>query len=348
MINCTNCGTQNNDTATFCGACGNTLGALQQTPAPFNGGAQNGAPMGGQPQYGAPQGEQYGAPMQNTQYGAYQGEQHGAPGQNGPYGAYQGGQYGTQPPYYNPNTLIALKKLCSSTLFLVTAIILTSGIVLNSLSTLIINPTGSLGLLPGGLTIAGIWLIYAYGKNMQSNSTQGLTLIKASLIITLVIMFMAVGVVLLLWAFFGVLATEIMGEFGTGVVAAVFIFLLIIFAIGIAFYFVAIKCVNSIKKTIVTGIAHHNGVTFVSVVFFIVAAFGVLSSFSSLMVMDSSMELITDYLVTFAASSDVPLDLDSLDTILEPGPLTLVAPLLQNAGTFMLGLLLSKYRKEVK
>ncbi len=338
MKNCQNCGTQNNDHAAFCGACGATLVTLQQESFNTNN-YQNTQPNGynGMPpqNYYGEQNGTYGTPPQNN----------GMPYGQNPYGTQ--GQYANQYAGFSTSAIVSLKKLCSSTLYLITAILFTIGFATSALTTIIIAPTNLIGLLSSGLTIAGIWLLYSYGKNAQSVSTQGLSLLKASLIIALVIMFLAVLVVLLLWLMAGALVGEIFGSsVGAGIIAIVAIMFLLVFGFAIAFYFAAIKCVDSIKKTVTTGVAHYGGITFVSVILFIVAVFGILSSFSSLLTLDSTNQMLYDLMGSMPTDIDIPMS--AVESLTKIGPITLIASVLQNGAIFMLGLLLSKYRKEVK
>ncbi len=334
---CNNCNTQNNDSATFCGACGAVLNASGQAP--------NNADAYQNPQ-NMYQGQNI--PPQNTPQNTY-------PGQNN-YN-YQNEQYSYQ--QQNPNTMYnnpympqqgysnaipILKSICSSSLYLVAAIVITAGLAFGIVASLS-NPSNLFGQVPSVFLLCGIWHLYFYGKNPQSNSTKGLSFLKTSFIIYIVFAFILLAFILLAWLALSMFAQELGGAFGAGIVAVIMIILLITLALIITYLFIALRCVKSIRQTVTTGTVNLKGLSVLSVLLYIISVINFLSSLSSLFTVGASSELAQDYLNNFASSFDVPTDL--LSSMAGLGYIAIISSILVSVAMFLFALIISKYKKAV-
>lgn len=167
-------------------------------------------------------------------------------------------------------------------------------LVASNISAIIVVVIGS---SPAILMAVGMWITYASARgNDERMSTSGLTIIKVISIIFLVLMCVAAGMMLLLFALMIVVISvtglseftdpEIWAEFGSAAEAAVlaesvFVILLVvlivltaaIFTFAIIYYAKIIKTINVIKSTIETGTVTGKISTFVAVMAIIIGAF---------------------------------------------------------------------------
>ncbi len=138
-----------------------------------------------------------------------------------------------------------------------------------------------IGLTPIILMAIGAWMNYVGSKNPAATGTAGLTMVKISMILRLVGKFLTVALGVLMLALSGVLAAELGAE-----TALPFVLLAIILmaarVLPIIYDFSVIAAVNSMKKTITTGVAHSNGYGRLAVLNYVMAAFSALRLLSSL------------------------------------------------------------------
>lgn len=226
---CPNCGSQNADGAAFCHECGTPLNAAPSEPVQEA------------PQFDAPAEPQYEAPAE-PQYEAPAEPQHEAPSQP-QFVPPVPPQYQppAQPQYQPPQqfgapsgALAALKKLGSSTAYLIAAIALSLSAVLNFIGALVGSSSSytvtigdqtyrlSLGdggaaigsaiaaLVPALLILLGVWLTYGAARKRDNSpfSTGGLTLLKVIYVIEFVCVCVGFG-----FAIIGIIALIIGASF---------------------------------------------------------------------------------------------------------------------------------------
>ncbi len=387
MKSCPKCLAQNNNSAGFCGACGEVLGSVeaaqntiseqtvqdttllqQNDNANANSTQQNSETSYGSAQYGNnpynSNGQQYGGTGYNNtqQYGNGQynnGQQYG---NNVAYGGtyasgYQnaaGQGYNNQNMYANPGmggqmynggAIFALKSACSSKVFLAAAIAFSISLALNIVS-LISMPYTLSNLLPQVLTVVGFWQIYNYGKNVQNNSTSGFTIMKVLSIIYIGFGFLIVACLLIAWVALESLMYGEYADFGSGILAVIMIAFLIGIAIVIAFYFISVKAVNSIKSTALTGVPKTNGVTLLSVLMFISSVFTILGGLSSFATIGASNVLLEEYMYSF--SSELGVETEALMALAELSWMSVLTSITYGVAVFLLAMSLSDYSKKIK
>ncbi len=380
MKKCTNCGTENKDGAGFCGACGTPVEPAMRQEMHGANSYQNNQGMGSVPPMGNDQPYQNnqgmggvppmgnGQPYQNSQgMGGMPPMGNGQPYQNSqgmggmppmgngqPYQNYNGqytnqgygapGMGGAMPNMGPVNNCI--RQAGSSTLFLVACILSTLGaaftIIFSGLAA-----TSAIGLLPSILFIIGVWMFYTASKNGTSSLTKGITLIKSSTIITIVALFLAVAVTLIILLIINAAVGSIAGSNeATSIILAVIIALCIVLAFPIVAYFIILKALNSIKKTIETNTVVLNGVSFLTVMLYITSILGILGSLSNIAMIGTINTSAYEALYMLSNSLDMPID--QLMTSLQVSWMTVIGGLLTSSSLLLFGIVLSKAKKALK
>ncbi len=155
-------------------------------------------------------------------------------------------------------------------------------------STFSILPFFSLiGMTPMILLAVGTWMNYVGSKKLGSTSTAGLTMVKISMILRLVSKFLVVALGLLMLVLSGVLVSALEDYYyeASVTVLPIVLYAVILMAtmvLPIIYDFSVIAAVNSMKKTITTGVAHSDGYGRLAVLNYVMAALSALGLLFSL------------------------------------------------------------------
>lgn len=135
----------------------------------------------------------------------------------------------------------------------------------------------ALSLIPNVLIAAGLWMTYAAcDRRRPSIATNGLTMIRVVYIIVLVFLCIIAAAALPIML--------VAGGYGlAGAMLAVTLFLLLgVIALLILFFAKVLSSLKTVRRSILSGTASDRVSTFVAVMLFVFAGFGVLSLFLSL------------------------------------------------------------------
>ncbi len=239
-------------------------------------------------------------------------------------------------------TLLALRKLGASPLFLVICIcfsvmqllsLLTIGTVntgdteaiydllrqlgmsrseINDLLSGINGASGFssfMGMIPGFLIMSGLWMVYGTCVNKSSPvGTAGLTMILVITILQLV----GIGLVLLILLFASiaaVIASNAMGGYGevaaAAQIASIIIFVVVagITAFVLVYYIKIFTTISKIKATIRTGVPNRKISGFVAVMCFIAGGFSAIGSLISLAALSIMPSNLISVLITLLSST---------------------------------------------
>ncbi len=300
-------------------------------------GYQNGPGMGVPPAQGYQNAPGMGVPP--TQ--GYQNPGYNQPYPNAAYGA--PGMGGSMPGMSFVNQCI--RQAGSSTLFLVACILSTVGLVAGVLFSGFIA-SGIAGFVPGVLFIIGIWIFYNACRNNSNSLTTGITLMKASVIVSIVGMFLLVFIVSILLLVINAALSSLMGGDEIAIIIAFVIAFLLIMIVPIVCYFLVLKALNSIKKSIQTNTVVLKGVTFLTVILYVAGILGIIGSLSNITAI-GAIEA-GAYEMAYMMSDALGIGVDQVVSSLSVSWLTVISGLLSSTGYLLFGIVLSKAKKALK
>ena len=198
-----------------------------------------------------------------------------------------------------------------------------------------------IGSVPSILIAIGLWLMYAQcvSDKEEAMRTGGLSLMKASTIVSLVLMCIALGLALLGGLIVLILFSQLQGELvpyfeeligeelgaaagaiGVAFVAIVIGVVVLVAAVYIVYQAMVIKSINTVRKTATTGVPSDRVSGFVAVVNIIAGAISVISFLGG----------IKDWQYGFGAVADS------------------LASICSGVAMILFGILLMNYRKEMR